>query len=260
MANISLDELNNVLQKSGLPFGNALAMEQATPFAQQPIQQQVYSQDTKLPQIQASYKSKLDAIAKMDQQLAGVYGDPSSSLYIEHAGQREKAIAGPSRQGYSQLEDIGQAETSRRKELDQQADEALNFYKKLATLQDKEEKRVAKLTKGSGKAKKSIEDKVRDSNERKAEVERQRLEMAGIQNKEAADIFLNAPKAFQEQFIRDYYVMGGPEKLPADFSPNWVKQALKEWEQSLKGGKGKSSSGGGSFQDKVKTLLEQRTQ
>lgn len=100
MAGISIDDLLKTMEKAGVPMntmsGNptyknrsdlmtASRGQIAGAVAGTPPNQDVYRQQ---------YMQKIAKIAEMDQKLAGVYGDPNSNLYIEHAGQRENAVMG----------------------------------------------------------------------------------------------------------------------------------------------------------------------
>ena len=97
---ITLDDLLKTMQKSGIPMNTASAqpvyktqsdrMEGARGNIPQALQSLSPSQE----KYRQEYMNKINKIAEMDQKLAGVYGDPSSNLYIEHAGARENAIYG----------------------------------------------------------------------------------------------------------------------------------------------------------------------
>lgn len=80
-------------------------------------QQALYNERLADPAIERKrqeYMAKIDQIASMDKKLAGVYGDPSSQLYIENPMARESAIQGarPVTQGVAQtaLQDVRGAE------------------------------------------------------------------------------------------------------------------------------------------------------
>lgn len=256
MPNFSVQELNDVLSKSNLPFGDSAQMQQAQPFARQQLGQQVMGQDTQLPQISQDYKTKLDAIAQMDKKLSGVYGDPTSQLYIENPMAREQAIYAPRSTGQRELSRIDSMFQGRQKELDQTVNEAFNVYKQLTTLQSREEARAKKLAKGGKK--KTTSSKVTDSLQRSQELQRQRLQLAGIAsdtgiNEDAADIFLNAPTKFQEQLIRDFQIIQGSSEVPIMLSPDEVQQALESWKTEFRPSKAKPKE---SKLDKLRKLFE----
>lgn len=257
---VGIDELMKSLQKAGVPFGNSAAMQGAQPGLGQAIQGQVYGQDTQLPELRSNYMSQLDQIHQMDKKLAGVYGDPSSQLYIENPMNRERVISGASNTGYKAVSGVNSRIKQRKSELDQTVTQALSYYKELTTLQAREEARAEKLAKeaeriSSGKAKyvtdskgnkvavpvakgkaskKTLEDKVKDSLDRAEEVKKQKLELAGIYDKKAGDEFLNAPKAFQDQFIRDYQSNKDTLSVGAGFGVQEVQEAVKNYKQTFK--------------------------
>lgn len=152
-SNISISELMGALEKSGLPLGDGTSMQQAAPFGRDAVASQVYGADTQLPQLSQNYRSQLDAIAQMDQKLAGVYGDPSSKLFIEHAGKRENAIFSPRGVANKETNRISTSISNRKKELDSEVDDALSLYNKLVTVQLREEDRVVKEAKDAERVK-----------------------------------------------------------------------------------------------------------
>ncbi len=238
MPHVSYDELTSTLQKSGLPLGNSVAMQQATPFGRQAIQGQVFGQDTQLSGFKNEYKSKLDALAQADQKLGAVYSDPSSKLYIEHPLQRERLLTGgPRATGQKELGRVTDMYKSREKDLDDQVEETFSLYKQLENLQSQEEARIKRLEKEMAKgakkgsqAAKGISDKISDSKNRKYELESHRLSLAGIENQGAADAFLKKTKPFQEQFIRDYQLVKDKVNLPGGWQPSDIDKAFKEFD------------------------------
>jgi hypothetical protein len=147
MANISLQELQGVLEKTGLPMGNSFQMGQSKIGARGAIAQQ-------FPQRSGGVRNKimaqLDSIAKMDQKLSGVYGDPTSSLYIENPMARDSASnihRGAMFDDVSRLSDTAD-ELDKQREND--IDEVERTYNELTTAEkalEAEERRVETQTK-----------------------------------------------------------------------------------------------------------------
>lgn len=158
---IGINELMDAIKRSGLPFGDALKMRNLPDAALQeglggairgsnPITSQV-------PQLRTQYHQQLSKISEMDQKLASVYGDPSSKLYIEHAGARQRAMNPASDLGYKAAGDIQQQAVKEQRNVNQQENQqeqdindAVKNYKQLAAIQVREEKRLKKLGKGKG--------------------------------------------------------------------------------------------------------------
>lgn len=135
MANISYSELTSALEKAGLPLSGKKQMQEALPYARGAIQTAVQSQDTQLPQYNAEYKAKLAKLAEMDQKLAPMYSDPSSSMYIERASTRDNILGGAENVGLQDLSSTGQKILNRQKEIEQQQQDALTFFRDLISAQ-----------------------------------------------------------------------------------------------------------------------------
>ena len=254
MANFSIQELTDVLQKSGLPFGGSAQMQQAAPFAADPVRQTVMSSpDNNLPQISSSYKSQLDALAQMDKKLAGVYGDPNSPMYIEHAGRRDSAVYGHRATDQQAVNNIKQTYKDTQKGLESKATDALSLYTKLTTLQSREEARAKKLAKGSGK--KSNSQKVQDSIDRANEAKSQKMSMAGLQDSDTIAAFDNIKEAgFRSWYLRslqDAQLSGQGDIPPGGFSKQDIMDEYNWWKTNVNPPKAKSSG----FDAKVKKLL-----
>lgn len=135
MPNISYSELTSALEKAGLPLSGKKDMQASLPYARGAIQGAVQSQDTQIPQYQGEYKAKLAKLAEMDQKLAPMYSDPSSSMYIERASTRDNILGGAENVGLQDLSSTGQKILTRQKELEQQQQDALTFFRDLIGLQ-----------------------------------------------------------------------------------------------------------------------------
>jgi hypothetical protein len=140
MAGASLEELMSVLKGAGLPLGgDASSMQDAVPGAQQQIQNTVSSQDTVGPGLKSSFHDQLSKIAAMDQQLHGLYNDPSSPLHINDPGKALKLQAGASDTGYKAANFITSAEKANTSQLEKKSSDALGLYSKMIAAQNKEE-------------------------------------------------------------------------------------------------------------------------
>lgn len=237
MARISINELVDVLGKSGLPLNDAMGMQNAAPFAQDPVRQQVYGQDTQLPGLQNKYRGQLDKIAQLDQQLASTYGDPTSKLYIENPMNRERLKQGASRVSFQGLEDTKQQVKQRTSDLDKDVNDAVSLYGKLVAMQ----KRIEKQTKGKGKAKKKtsidMNKQPLDWNDKEVEqykkdTGRNITDKANIYDTKARDLFLSKPSAFQKLWIRHQLESGEAPK--GGFKPKDIEANFKEWEKTYK--------------------------
>lgn len=185
-SNVSINELLDVLKKSGVTFNSGADMKAAAPFARDQISQTVQGQDTQLPALKSNYKAQLDQIAMMDQKLAGVYGDPTSKLFIENPLKREQLMTPAKTTGYRAAGDIATMFKGASRDLESKTDDALSLYKKLATKQAADEKAAKKgKSTGSGTtySKKDL------------------LYRTGFRDKETAQAFLNKPTAFQKEWV-----------------------------------------------------------
>jgi hypothetical protein len=234
---IAIQDLLSALTKAGAnPQGSALDMSRAIPGLKQNLQNTIQSQDPVIPGLRDSYHAQLDQLAQMDQKLAGVYGDPKSSLYIEHAGARDKAIGGARDPGYKAASNIASNAKSRQSEIDNEVSQAVQLFQQLASVQTKEEALAKKAQKAATNGvKKSLQQKVADSRARAEEVKSQRLQLAGISpdNKQAADVFLNQfPAKAQEQWIREG--QSDAQGRLSDPKPQDLKSYLQYWNETFK--------------------------
>ena len=149
-SNIGIDELQKMLEKSGLPMGDSFVMRQGQVGAQQALQGT--GGDHGAGGAMQSYKAKLAQIAQMDQKLAGVYGDPTSPLYIEHAGARDNAASSARGTGMSELSSIEQRRQAALSQQDADESEAVQLYGQLENAQRELEAEQKRLTKEAEKA------------------------------------------------------------------------------------------------------------
>jgi hypothetical protein len=237
---VSVQELLAALTKAGAnPQASGFDMERAIPGLKQNVQNSMQASDSVIPGLRDSYRSQLDQMAQMDQKLGSVYGDPKSNLFIEHAGARQKAVSGASEPGYRAASNIASSAKSRQSEIDSQASQAVQLFQQLTTVQKREEALAEKARKASakksGSGKKSIQQKVAESNARAEEVKKQRLQLAGISpdNKKAADVFFNQfPKQVQEQWIREG--QSDEQGRLSDPKPEDLKNYMQMWTDTFK--------------------------
>lgn len=145
MANIGLQELLRVLEKSGVQSGSSYEMGQQAPFVGGQIRQTVQGEDTQMSGLRNNFMAQLAQIAAMDQKLGGVYGDPSSKLFIEHPLQREKARSGARETGYKAAGAIKTKQKQVESELEQKASQAESLFGKLTTAKGKEEAETRRI-------------------------------------------------------------------------------------------------------------------
>jgi len=90
--NLSIKEIMDTLQKSGATGGSAYDMGQNRMGVEQGVTNNLTAgANPAMAQTKANYLAQLGKIAEMDGKLAGVYGDPTSPMYIERASQRDSA-------------------------------------------------------------------------------------------------------------------------------------------------------------------------
>lgn len=141
---ITLEDLQSTLQKAGIPL-NTMSAE---PTYKKHSQLMTASRG-QIPgafampnadKYRQDYMAKIAKIAEMDQKLAGVYGDPNSNLFIEHAGQREGAIYGARPVTEAQTQGPIDAHNQALAEREQKISEAQKYYDALIEAQQEGEK------------------------------------------------------------------------------------------------------------------------
>jgi len=247
----SLPELQKILEGSGLPFGNSEAMRNSQLFASQGIESAARQQDTKIPQAVQAYKANLDKIAQMDQKLSGLYGDPTSNLFIEHAGQRESALIGPENVGFQEGNRLQNVRKQAESDLEVKINDALTFYDQLTTEQARLEKEAAKLAKsgggsggtggtgGKGKAgsgSSSANTRLADISKVRTQIEDGLGSIIGLADRDAVETFLSSSVEFQKAFIRDVLRAGLPNVLaenPQGVTKDVLVRYLREYERQF---------------------------
>lgn len=148
MANLSLQEITDVLNKSGAQGGSAFDMAQNKPTVEQGVRSTVYGQGQPiLDNAKSNYLAQIHKIAAMDGKLAGVYGDPTSPLYIERASRRDSAVHGGDSANYSAAKTHADIYTSKKKELEDSIKQTMSVYSELTQLTKAQETEAAKNTK-----------------------------------------------------------------------------------------------------------------
>lgn len=235
-SNISLKELQDVIQKSGLPLGSGADMSSIAPFARSNISDTVYGQDTQLAGIKSKHQSALSQIAAMDQKLGGLYGDPSSPLYIKNPLKRETLKTGAANTGYRAAAGIVTEAKSRTQELESQTDEALRLYKDLAQEQVKLEKEAAKQAKKSGKTTKSTKTvKGASTNGKTTTTGKIKLtkdqQLAGFSDADAANYWTKIKETdFKRTWVQN--MLEGGAVPDGGFTIQDVKTNYKSWQKA----------------------------
>jgi hypothetical protein len=141
---ITLEDLQATMQKAGIPM-NTMSAE---PTYKKQSQFMTASRG-QIPgafgmpnadKYKQDYMGKIAKIAEMDQKLAGVYGDPNSKLFIEHAGQRENAVYGARPVMEAQTQEPINAYNAELDQRDQKIEAAKSFYDQLIEAQQAAEK------------------------------------------------------------------------------------------------------------------------
>lgn len=250
MPNVSIKTLTDVLEKSGLPFDSAVNMQNTAPLSRDVIASQVSLPDFGGDELKTNFRAQLDRIAQMDKKLSSLYGDPSSSLFIENPLARERLKSTPATTGYKVSSNIAQTYQTRKvaaeKEQEQIIDEAVSLYSKLATLQAKEEARIAREQKAATKgAKKSTSQKVADSVVRSQELRKQKLALTGITDPDAIAVYERAPVDFQQQWVREYQQaveLGEASPEENFYTADDIKGAWSAWDEKTKKPKAKDAN------------------
>lgn len=239
MANISIEELQNTLMKSGLPFGNSMAMNQARPGLRQQISGAVGDRGANAAR--QKFHQQLAQIAQMDQKLAGVYGDPSSKLYIENPMSREQAIYSPRdtlMKGVDQtINEVDTAEKARENEIS----EAEQLYKELEAAQrdiEQEEEKVKRETKKAGTAAKkaatvkatTVKDKKGNTVFELSKQQARQVKNSKINSQDAKAIseFMNNSPAEFRKYLEDQGING---KIKGQLTANEIKTIRTKWEK-----------------------------
>lgn len=116
--NLSLQEITDVLAKSGAKGGSAFDLGQNRPTVEQGVTNTLTAGAKPiLDQNRANYMAQIDKIAQMDQKLAGVYGDPTSPLYIERASKRDTAANMGEATGYKAAGTIKDSYEAKKQQL-----------------------------------------------------------------------------------------------------------------------------------------------
>lgn len=260
MANITLKELQSVLEKSGAPlgqlyaapqnteYGNSLAMRQAAPFLRDTLNQNIQVQDPQIPalrdqgnKLRKDYFGQIDQIAGMDAKLGKLYGDPSSQLYIENPVNRLSAQSGASDVGYKAVAGVSdkidksdqllkqrEAEVERTKKAT--VDDALQLYGQLASLQEREE-RIAETA-----------DKERQAEAKRnaAAIKKQRAALGlDLQDKtgltgDALEVFRNAPSTYQKSYLESKAQLEAKGQRVAPITGEELKADVKEYNAKYK--------------------------
>lgn len=239
-SNISINELLDVLKKTGAPFDTSGNMANASPFLGEKVRGQVYGQDTVLPGLKKKYHGQLDQIAQMDQKLGSLYSDPSSNLFIANPVARERLKAGASQTGYQAASGVQSEIKQQTSQLDQEVQDTMSLYTRLQQLQAKQEaetekeskrlesenkKTTAASTKAQTAQKKQVDQYLKDTGQ-------DITNKAQIYNQKARDYFLSTPSDFQKLWIS--HVMTGSQKIPkGGFTDKDIKANVDTWKKGL---------------------------
>lgn len=234
MPNVSFQELTDVLQKSGLPFGNSEEMDKASLYAEDQIRGQIPMADFGGEGIKQARMQQIAQIAQMDQKLAGVFSDPSSDLYIERASSREPIRSSAYSTGHGAVSNITNLYKTRKaeaeRELELKVDKAVSMYSKLTTLQAREEARLEREAKKTGKGNSST------VNQAISQIKKGRYDLAGLVDPDAIAVYERTPADFQKQWVTEYQQAIENGDASVDASENYytaddIKGAYEVWVQ-----------------------------
>jgi len=227
MPNIGLDDIRNILEKSGVPFGDSDIMSQALPFVRGQIEGATPQNTAGSDAMKQQYMQQIDKIASMDQKLSQVYGDPNSKLYLEHPLDRERAkspalnILGKSSDIFA--ERVNRQINTESQEFDQTVDLALDIYEDLIREQASIEKEEGKATKKAGTT----------SSRAGGGKVTKRQSLAGFRDFTAANFWTNVKdNNFKREWVSN--ILQYPEAVPDEgFTIDDVKDELDRWNRYL---------------------------
>lgn len=248
-SNLSLKEIMGVLDKSGVTGGSAFDMGQNRLPAQEAIRSEVYGRGQGvIDQGKQNYLAQLDKIAQADQKLAGVYGDPTSPLYIEHAGRRAGAIGGITNVGAKAADIQADVLEDTEKSLDQDVEESIKTFNSLVTNKKAQETETKRQETERKRAQKEAEQEVKSKTGKTTitKTQKTKYDEAGIDpnNPQIRAIWNNSPAGFQNWFIekratgkiKDKII--GPRELSywrGQFAGDKVKNPAKKTTTKSKG-------------------------
>lgn len=108
---VTVEELKGVLDRAGIPIPSFDPKDIATANTEQAITGTLRGEaqarsNPLIENMKKQYMSQINKIAEMDMKLSGVYGDPSSKLFLEHPLQRESLRVGAENVGYNAAKGI----------------------------------------------------------------------------------------------------------------------------------------------------------
>lgn len=252
---VAISELMKAIQKSGLPLADPIKMRQALPGAEQAIGGQMQS-NPQLDQLKANFRAQLDRVAQMDQRLAGVYGDPSSKLYIENPMKRQALQSGAASTGFQAVNMAKSQAKGQEKEIESNIKDAVSLYKDLIA----EEKAQAKGKKTAGNKTKGGKAKINDL---KDEIRNGVGDSIYIYDADAMDFFSGTSAKFQNDWIKKAQegrlrTPGGKRKLPGQgYTKEDIKKLYDKYRESFKApSKPKTNTD----QEELANLIEQISQ
>jgi hypothetical protein len=149
--NLSIQEVMDTLQKSGATGGSAFDMGQNRMGVEQGVTNTLTQQaNPAIAKNKANYLAQIGKIAEMDQKLAGVYGDPTSPLYIERASKRDQAANMGEATNYSAANTQVDLYNQKKKTLEDSISQVLSVYDELTSLTKAKEVQDKKKKKGTG--------------------------------------------------------------------------------------------------------------
>lgn len=173
---------------------------------------------------------QLAQIAAMDQKLQGVYSDPSSKLYIEHAGSRENAAYGHRGALTNAVEGMDRQANQYDNEAERKRKEAEGLYADLDDLYKSLKDEQTKATKKTGTTSKGT-GTVSPSFGKLTAAEKRIAHQVGLDLSDTnalSEMFNKSPQAFSE-FLADEVI---DEKQPyGAWDARTIKQLRQAWEK-----------------------------
>src|SRR6185436_10841296 len=131
-------------------FGDSTQMRMPGAVVREQVGGVVAGGDTQMAAIKQKHLAALQQIAAMDQKLGGLYGDPSSPLFIKNPLKREQLKSGASDVGYRAADTYNQEAKNRAGEIEDETKDAIGLYEDLVREQIALEKEAKKAGRGTG--------------------------------------------------------------------------------------------------------------
>lgn len=233
-SNISLEELQSVLQKSGLPGGSSFEMGQAKLGSRQAIASQIPNRSGGT---RKRIMDQLAQVAAMDQKLGGVYGDPTSPMFIENPVSRDRASHMAGDTGYKEASRLGDQADAEDAQREADISEAESTYSQLTSaqkalegeqkrLETEGKKQVTEATKKAGTIKNVKGETVFELS--KEQTRQARNAKVDLKDAKAVSEFVNKSPAAFRNYLEDEGIDG---RIKSSLTAKKIAEMRTKWEK-----------------------------